>query len=402
MGETSAVVIEELSGQKRKLELRGPALPFPGATWKGKQKLVTTWNNGNSEEATQHVLGAEDPPVEWEGLWKRTQMGHAPSYLSEAGGSPSPIVSPSFLRDTVDDIARKGQRLRVTWSVIDSVNGANIGRPLTREGRISDYEFPHDRMTDIHWKITFEWVGRGEQPHVVSTRDPEFSTAALQSAANEFAALAIGSRAIRDARGLRLSAANSATSLSLGQLENLTQAPNKLLTGVTRSIQRIVNQVKQVATIINKARKVPLQLANTTVALARNTSAIVNQFTDEMSRRPPELNSYKAGLADLARSTSHFGKRVDAATIVSRRAQELRQRLAPAQRGSALVKAKTLQAVHVVKPGQTMSLISSIHYGVPDHAVDICRANKLKWTTVVPPSNRPTLLIPVLTNLVGT
>jgi hypothetical protein len=384
---SSTLLIEELqpdSGSPRRVvTLVGPSLPFVGASWGFENEIVTTWYNGNPDEATQQVLVAKELPSSWEGEWNRTLMGKVPAKFQDQDNT-LPIVDPSQLRDILEDIGRQGLRLRVTW-VVDGDTPDQRSK-IVREGRMKKADFKHTRMQDIAWSIEFAWLGRGRsQDRVVSVRDDSQTAklAALNADFVNFLAAAKAADFINSNKLTRL----SATSVTLGQLEAIANAPNAILTSATRQLTRQLNQFKDAVALGKKFATMPAQLANTTVDFAQNSLAIANRTADLLSRIPAELGSLKAKVGDVMRSASYFGKNTDLARVVARRAYEFdvavrAQRHTGALRGDlaanqTTARASDVLAVHVTKDGDTPQRISMRYFQTPDHAVDILRTNRL-------------------------
>jgi len=416
----SSISVEETGpagpGYKpRKIVLIGPALPFQGAEWGFENNLITTWYPGNGTEATQQNLGPKETPSAWEGEWKRTLMGKAPSIYVDENGTTNHIVSPHVLREVFEEIARAGVRLRVVWNVQGT---SKVGNPrenntrndrfqLVREGRVKSFKTPFDRHTDIRWNIEFEWLGRGGRTdRVTSVREDQD----LSKAANALEASVNASVAAANAKIVSLTPKNrlSATRLTLGQLENLASLPTKLVQGYTRKLQSIVSDFKRVGDIVLKLRSQPFSVANTVVDFARNTVAVTNAFVDAMGRKPPEQLSLKAKVSSLLRAAKYFGDTSDTARLNARRGYELdittRQVLVSgANRGALTVKqssstrAGDIVAIHIAKTGDTPQRVSVLYFGNPDQGATILRSNRLPLYT---PTFRPgqILIIPALTN----
>lgn len=403
MSDVSAVIIEELDGEHRKVTLSGPALPFQGASWKSHQNVVTRWYPGNGAQATQQVLGPSELPSSWEGMWRRTMMARYPSTVEDSGGVVQ-VTRPKTLRDVLDSIFFGGSRLRVSWITTgdeEVKNGKQSFRDaIVREGRCTDWEFPHDRVHDIGWKFTFEWYGRGAVVQsVIATREadkPDIPAQVGQSLADVVAKI----------NENRLMAANSriprsANSFSLGQLEALANYPKKLLGEFTRNLNKISSSFKQLTGIINTVRNLPFSLANGVVASLRNAKSVIHQFTDTFSRTPVELQTLSRQLRDLTRTTEYHGRVYEAAQLSARQLQQLESSVHRPTKaggnGAGSIKSSTTIAVHIVKQGETLQTISRKYYGSPDHAVEIAKANKLPWHITNVDRGTP-LVIPVLSN----
>ena len=142
--QSSSLVIEELSGDKRVLELVGSGLPFQGATWTSALRVITKWYPGNNAEATQQVLGPIELPSDWEGKWSTTRLIATPCRFRQQG-TDQLVTRASSLRTAADLLFSSGQRLRVTWGA----GSTSDARWIVREGRAVEWAFPHDRMDDI-------------------------------------------------------------------------------------------------------------------------------------------------------------------------------------------------------------------------------------------------------------
>jgi len=408
---SSVVVIEELDAPSylaRKLELRGPAMPHRPAAWKTEQRVTTEWYQGNPIEATQQVLGPRESDSSWEGMWRLTMMLRCPSMYTEGAGNPTQVTQPWTLRDILDAMLYSGRKLRVIWWAYDWKQNPHS---IIRVGRAKDWEFPHDRLEDIGWKINWAWSGRGGSfSPVISTREDmaQASQAAVQAAADNV------SRAIADAKikSYKNSIVKSASHLTLGQLEALANAPKDIVDSFGRVIQQQADQLARVAALADKFRRVPYQIADSAVRTARNLVTLCNQFHDTMSRNPPELSSLKQDAADLTRATKYFGQTLDAEQALARQAQatadaQRKQQSAIDARGAAAsiqsqsaTSSRTVIAIHITKEGDTAVSLSQQYYNSPDHAEDILKANKLPPTTVLLKPGRP-LIIPVLDGSTG-
>jgi len=377
--ESSAFAIEELEGDKRVVRLVGSGQPFRPSTWESQQSLQTTWYPGNPE-ASQQVLGPQDLPSDFEGMWRRTLLGRTPATVDKVA-----VVHPMELCSVMDDIRLRGHRLRVTWAAVDGT-GADRGK-IVREGRLQKFGQSPDRVDDIAWKMHFEWLGRGRNVQRVSvSRDGDYVSAIVKakSAANALASLNVAMSAISSAAKIP----GSATRLTLGQLESLANAPAQLVNAVTREANRIVSDLDRIGKLVNKVRAIPASLAGSALATAHNAIAVANRFQDQLSRTPPEALSARASAADVVRAASLFGRTSDVARGLAGAAHEL------ARRGEQQAPKRTMLGIHVVRRGDTMSSIASKWYGNADLTEKICRSNKLPLGTVTP--GRPTLVIPAL------
>lgn len=402
----STVLIEELpsTGKGRKLLLVGPCLPFQGASWGGRQRVITTWYNGNGTSATQQVLGPTLIPSSWEGVFRRTLMGKTPSLYTDENGEQVQVTSPPFIRDVLESIANSGLLLNVTWTQIRASDERKF--EIVRQGRITDFDFPHDRIEDISWKITFDWMGKGaNQQKAVALRDSTLgsSFAQLDSYMNELATKIEIDKIKTNKKGINL----GASKLTLGQLEALAKAPGEAIKSVTRSLQKNVNNIRRAVDVADKFRTVPYDVANSVTNAARNNVAIANQYADSWSRKPPEANTTKSNASDLLRSYKYLAGTAQNVRDVGDQSQQIQDRFkeqlsttgsrgeSQSNQASSQSKPGSILAVHQVKSGETLMTLSIKYYSSPDSYITIARANKL------PPIVRPLqlgrfLIIPAL------
>lgn len=383
----STLVIKELTGLKRVVTLRGPSLPFQGATWGGEQRVTTTWYPGNAVEATQHVLGPTEKPSSWTGVWRTTMMVRTPTLFSEAGGSVQRIVRASTLALILENMFRLGQRLRVEWqntlprtTTISTANGQleltsivpEETVRIVREGRCLDWDWGYERSDDIDWSMTFDWSSRGARQQKVVTRRQEDVAAVITGLQLEIAnaiARLESNALVRSNRALQVPNTNT---LSLGDLENIADFPAALLQQFTRAALRISNRLKQIGELIDKVRSIPAQLANQLLDVANNAVAIAAQFTDTMSRQPPESNVARVKAAQLSKAAEFFNDATTQADLIARAALGIRTIVQDSAKQE-----KTILAVHVVRQSEQLTAISLQFYGTPDEAASIAKANLL-------------------------
>jgi len=151
-GET--LLIEELTGSQRSVELRGRALPYRPVEWGGEQKYVKTVYPGNPV-ATIQVLGPNELPTTMKGKWKARFVGADADItgFEDVGGAFDILeggITPERLVVVFDTLRLSGNELRVSWG------------PYVRRGILSEFRTPVDRVEDIEWSATFEWSRIGE------------------------------------------------------------------------------------------------------------------------------------------------------------------------------------------------------------------------------------------------
>lgn len=393
MGYSSSIGIVELDAQRnptRTLSLRGGGLPkMGGANWGGENVLPTTWYPGNPTEATQQVLVAKEIPTQWSGEWRLTVINRAPCSWDDGTGEID-VSSPGTLWDILEDLGRKGQRLRVTWAIASSSDGV-ISRVVRREGRLLHWDFRPSYATDVEWTCTFSWVSRGvTQMRAVAAREADVESAT--------AALASSMQATIDAVNAKIVSSNanvlqSASSFTLGQLENLANAPLAIAQSLVQNLTRITTGLSQVGAIAVDIATLPFNVANIAIAFAKDATDQALQFSDAVGDIPAEATTVSDSVADLLTSFNYFSSVDDEAQSCAQAAIVAQQQLRTAlsrNPGKGEVASNTLQgsgqgviiAMHVVKQGETPQTIAQLYYGTVDKDLPILQANHLPWYQV--------------------
>lgn len=385
-----------------------------GAAWGGKNRVTTTWYNGNGDSASQQTLGPTEVPSKWNGDWRRTLLGASDQAVLTVNGIDTVIVDPSDLRDTLEDIFRTGLRLRVVWSVykLVGINGTTtqesggpiretfsnvrLDKKIVREGRATEWEFKHTRAEDIEWDVTFDWASRGGATvaPLTSTRSDTVatSTGALESAVS----------ALKNAQAL--SQLTPASHLTLGQLQAFANAPTVLVKGLTRQITQIEHQVGQIVDIAKTLADQPTQIANLAANLATNTLAIANDNIKKIANIPVEYQTTGRKVSDALKAYKQNRQVTDLTEKIASSAQAFAvavRRTRFNSGGGVLPNSSTsdqIQRVYITRDGDTPQRISQNFYKTPDHGVDILKANRLPWHTATFTKGK-ILIIPVLSSV---
>lgn len=401
----SVVIIEERSGRQRKVELVGGALPVQGANWSGLQLLSTAWNPGNSE-ATQHVLGPQEVPSDWDFLWKTTVITRTPvSVFDGKQRTTFELVRADSIARLLRDIFRGGSLLKVSW-ISSAAQQSQSSPRQVRLGRAETWDFAFDRPDDVAASISFSWIGEGEGQPKASALRGENLGAAIQEAIN--AANAAG-QAVADARRAdqKANAVTGPTTFTLGQLESIANGPLELVDSFVRAANSVSNRLKKIGEIINTVKETPAAIAARLVDVANNGISVANQFVDELTREGPETQSLRNKVNTLTQNASYFSNVQNKAGFMA----ELMEKLAEAARrrqnsvvpsaGSSRRQDKMRVGdafqTHVPRPDETMASIAQQYYGSPDLADELSVANGLPSYTIVPP--RIPIIIPTRRNL---
>ncbi len=396
----STLVIEELTGKKRKLELRRGGLPKQGAEWGGENRTPTEFFPGNPEGA-QQVLGPIELPSEWEGFWRTTQLLRAKCVLDSVD-----INYAFVLADLFDAIRKEGQLLRVTWAneieqTISSTGTLVQGREwkVVRIGRLSSFKFKVTRMDDIGWSSKFTWLGRGDvqQPAAGIGDGVVGMTSMLNNLASNVRSMVAKMRMV-DEDGL----VKGPSAFNLGQLEELANTPNTMMDQLARVEVGITSKIQQVTGILQTVRELPETIAARAQDIANDSAGTLDAFCDEISRLNPEGMTVGQRLASVLRAASGYGAVQSAVEAYAGACHEFAMKMrrirttnGRAEDGNSAGNSATqsdLLAVVLPKQGQTISSIAIKYYG-DDLGMQLCRANKLPLDTVEPPTRKP-LIIP--------
>lgn len=399
-GYATSITIEELTparvgGTPRIVILNSSGLPKAGAGWASALKAVTTWYPGNGEEATQQILGFQLMPSNWEGMWRRTLLGRAPVQYTDVTGTRFGVVDPMVLRQIFEDIQAGGQQLRVTWGVSGSILAGSLqGGEITeqnflivREGIMANFEANPERHTDIPWKVTFDWYSRGRKVKRVADVKPTVDPTTLANG------LMASLNATTDA--MKPFVAPRSISQTLGDIENLIQAPSQVAT----------TQLENVLGMIESAQKDFLQAANLGNRLAEGVGGVVSSvvgfgtnvktsFTgtvDSLGQIPIELQSAGSTVDEIIRSGLPYATLTDFAYQNMWQAVQLEvqaRQLAmsganrdqlPANAGNQPTQGDVL-AVYITREGDTPEILSVRFYSSPDNGTAILKVNRLPWT----------------------
>lgn len=177
-------IVEELTGQRRKVILTARAVPRRGVTFGVMQRAEFTYVQGNPN-ADVAVAGSQELDVPLSGVWRDKYLGtsvamsvadrgpngalanvrpsgNLPPASVHVAGEVRPLETAQALVDMFDELVRLGGLLRVTWG------------PMTRIGLVTEFTWKYDTLHDIEWSMKNEWTGR-DDPRVVALFTPEYA-----------------------------------------------------------------------------------------------------------------------------------------------------------------------------------------------------------------------------------
>ena len=404
----SILVITELKGRDlqfgRRVVLRGPTLPFRGAAWSGQFRLTTTWYPGNGAEATQHVLGPMDMPSTWNGVWNTTRMVSMPALVGIGVAPGRDVFRADLLRDFLEQLVRDGALLQVVWRQGSPASQPKASVPplpvpdraITRLGRCSSWEFSHERMDDIEWSLTFDWIGRGQKQQKVAIKQERDIADFFKRLAKRRLAL-IAKRALN--KGINPASAPSL--FNLADIESLLDAPNQLMNQLKQMMNLLTNRIARVVEIGTKAKTIPSNLYNQLLDITQNFNDSLNQVSDQFSRLPAELAANADNrAAQIFKTHSYINKVQQEADLTAAEAVEIARQLRtkksstdPASKNTDTALPSDILTVHIVKQGETFVTIAALYYSFGDLGSKIAKANGFPLYQVAPPTGHP-LIIP--------
>ena len=342
MADPSTFTIEELTGDKRKVELRGRALPYAPYTLKGKQRAEFTWYPGNAT-ATVQILGAMEEPTTIRGMWKDRFLRSsdddgnnvnptAIAILTGFTGGSGQVEDALSLVDAMDSVRRSGQLVRVTWDA------------TVREGILTGFTATWHRRERVEWEAEFTWAGQGEAKQPISfAKAPDatdFTTQLVNlvdqlrtAVESEFEKAADFASPLTDAVTNIEAAANDLADLSL-------QVSNAVV-GLTDAAQRTLAAA---TTVSAAASEIVTLLAGTPLRLMQNVKDISSSLTlgDVLA-----IDVWQRHLKSVARQLEFLS---------ASKADELR----------ATVDQSDLLATFVARAPMDLRDVSQIYYDTPD------------------------------------
>jgi nucleoid-associated protein YgaU len=152
----NALVIRELEGEGREVQLVGRALPHRPLSLSGKQRVEMSKLPGSPSKVAT-VLGAEEAPTTMRGAWKDRFLDvSAASNPNGVGDAPpvelngSPVYSVDSTVQLFDLIRRSGALLEVTWFSIK------------RRGYLVEFKQDWHNAHDVEWEAVFDWIDQGD------------------------------------------------------------------------------------------------------------------------------------------------------------------------------------------------------------------------------------------------
>jgi len=363
------ITIEEVSGPRRKIVLRGQSLPETkddrvvlGATM-ARGKLGTPPGNTQADVALSSAVWL---PTTLQGRWADRFMWddrNAPTLLGFAGIGPVPrqpqnLRNPAAVASAATGIGGKAQTALQVVQAFQALNRSlQVLRltwgPLSYYGILREFTPKWSRIEDVLWEARFEWTGDTIGPQRLRTGkriEPSGILTVLRNAA----------AAVNDAYqrlGLSARLYQRLMQGSVGALEvAVAEASAKL--------QKLIVGALAPTNIIDDLRAAILRVQLAALDLARAVSASLPGFGEPLSAR----ESAAADLAVLA---------------VSREAERMAGAMAERERElAALATPDVLAAVRL--GAKDLRDIATEYYGDPADWIRLMRYNGFTSSTLPP------------------
>jgi LysM repeat protein len=402
---SSTIVIEELTGSKRKLELTGTGLPFRPAGFGDELTMVTQFYPGN-RRGTQQILTPKVSPSDWSGMWRTTSLLRAPCSLKDETGVTS-IGFAHNLWEVFRRIFKGGQLLRVTWSTeslpptVVKIRNAKTGETasangvasnpvpqrnlkVVRLGRIKTFVANPETVDDIGWSATFDWIADGDT-EASKLQDVSFDLVAKIQ-------LAISSQdgvSAKNASALRAPPKR----WTLGDLESFAKGPLATFDSFARAADNVTSRMHDLGQLLQTIRSIPASLEGRALDVANYAVSTANNFCADMSRTPIEVTVNQSRVSLLSRSLSYYSGAMTQAQLMASINTDI-VRAASRRRsgtnsdgasGGDRVTASDLITVYMPRAGDTFGSIAVKYYGTDDVSGALARANGMSAYVIQPP-----------------
>lgn len=334
------VIIIELTGQRRRIELHDRSLPFRPVTWAGRMRTRVTWYPGNPV-ATQQVLGPEEVPTSMGGKWSDRYI----QGTVFVGGNPNVVQTAEQCVKLFDDVRRSGNTLHVVWG------------SESRVGVLQEFEASYDAAEDLAWRCVFEWSGRGEEQALRVADDPAPNLLGDMNALDDL--------------------------LAFGPLDIVQRVQESMLATIDR-VREKVGEAFDIIRVINQVASTPATLFG---ALGAALDSIATELSDEISRlmEIPSFGSSVSAALPSSQGSPSLVARVAALLSIDGYRHEVAAAMATL-RDSALRMAEQAEAraqpealtIITVPEDTSFYALASRFYGDPDLGPFLARRNGLQ------------------------
>jgi len=374
-----SLFIEELTGQKRQIQLFGASMPLGSIDGGVEQNTAVTKYPGTSK-TTIHVMGASEIPTTFKGHWSIEELTANPFILRSMTDGDEFVDSPSKARALFDSLCRSGQRVSVYWNAPNelSVPGlANMALPIAviRKGIIKGAKWSEAKWSSIDWELSFEWDESDIQTTPVPLLPPSIPIGNL------------------------LSMINNIISQIDGLVDGILADINDVVDGVTGYLKMIETAVSDITELAGNIASLPADTANKVlgglngikntfdemVVMSNQVATAYTSVGDTWNTLAPDktLIDFIYGDKDEADGADQVGK---AAAVSSLKQQldevqyELEKQIRNCQK---IVEASAVQDVYVIAKAGDSFQKWAVQYGIKNW-LTIALANGLWDDNVIP------------------
>lgn len=385
----SALVVEELGGQKRKVELIGRGLPYRPFELPVAQRVVTTWLPGFAE-ATATVLGARDDPSTLNGFWKdrfiqKPQGGGPAGAVAKVTGAAlgavtavsgalsggfgedaefkapikkggKPVESVRDAAELFDSITREGQEVQVTWDA------------QCRRGFLKRFVPRWHNAHDCEWEMEFEWISRGEKPRVAEAERSAAGTVdEIRQVVSDLGATLDEVGAITDELDDRVQSQMQALNSLVEKLGDAVASVNKLVNLPSSATRRMVATLNSV---VAQALAIADSFELQPFAEQHRDAQRADGFGSTSTRSAALIKAGPAGNVDYTAVALIDGVQIVGRAAVAHKVKRAARRVASAAalRRSQLVHSMNgeLRDVYTAKEGEHLRDVAEKVAGNPD------------------------------------
>lgn len=381
---TSSIVIEELTGRRRRLTLLGGGLPKHGAEFPSSLNVVTKWLPGASE-ATQQVIGPQDGSPDWEGYWDTAILAGLPcGFQDGAGAAAQRIARAQSLVTIVESMMQGGQKLRMRWVQDDD-------HSIVREGRIVEFKPSCRTKDEVNWTITWAWTGRGGSAKRVVSLKKDGQLAKHKQIETELTKLR-GELTASSILSSNKDIFGSASFFSLGKVEGLLDRVRNFTGGFAKAIERLGSTIKQIGDLAQSVEELPADIAQQFVDAAATVMSDCAAFSDAVTRQGPETYArfdQSASVSTILHAAKSLGDAKAASDAVVLACVEARAVLlkkgGQTPGGGAQGKPEpSLTAVVIARQGDTFASLAKRYLGDPSLGPAVAKASGYNWLDLAP------------------
>lgn len=382
----SAFVIRELSGEKRKVTLRGRGLPKRPFTLSGSMRSDLTWYAG-SAEGTLQIMGASLDPTTITGKWSdrfisenseeeeviaaigTNGIAGQPVRGDRKGTSADPIVvdgsPPSTVHEAaeiVDEVRRQGQMVEVTWG------------GLLRRGILQKFVQKWQTHQDLEWEMHFRWVS--QETEFLSSIPVDAGRAidvdaSINSAFDDFALIV--AKPFKAPNTGSLSAFGSIKAAAL-DLQDAGSLINEGFKGIARTLTDVQQAIFDLEDTAFQASRAVVGFTNSAKRIAgawsflkqraSDLELLLSNVEDAIALNEEEDAGNRLALRKTTRDRRQGARRISGDAAIQ---QDVTLKTLDPE----LVRAFTARA------GQDLRDIATLHYGTPDSWQALMQYNNL-------------------------